>query len=141
MLANYNTKERTLALQAVYKEQLQVLFEKRMNIIKNLSTFKDLSIDGLPNGWTLGTLFGGYSYLTTPYTQLLTINNLLLSKISEKVSQSMRKDIETIDEEILIVAKKAGLFQVDSDLWNDLQKCIEPSNRFYNDFNFKLINM
>lgn len=58
------------------------------------------------------------------------------------MQQSMRKDIETIDEEILIIAKKAGLFQVDSDLWNDLHKYyIKPSNRFYNDFNFKLINM
>ena len=53
----------------------------------------------------------------------------------------MRKDIETIDEEILIIAKKAGLFQVDSDLWNDLHKYIEPSNQFYNDYNFELLNM
>jgi hypothetical protein len=138
LLANYNTKDRALALQAAYKEQLQVLFEKRMNILKNLSTFKPLSVNELPSGWTLITLFGGY---TNNYNHLLTVNNLLLSKISEKVSESMSKDIETIDEEILIVAKKAGFFEANSDLWNDLHKCIEPTNQFYNDYNLKFVNL
>ena len=140
MLANYNTKERALALQAAYKEQLQVLFEKRMNILKNLSTFKPLSNDELKSysGWSLETLFSNY---TIQYTQSKTVNNLLLSKISKKVRESMSKDIETIDDEILIISKKAGLFQVDSELWNDLHKYIEPSNQFYNDYNFKLLNM
>ena len=56
--------------------------------------------------------------------------------------KSILQDMATINEEILIIAKKAGLFQVDSDLWNDLHKYyIQPSNRFYNDFNFKLVNM
>jgi hypothetical protein len=39
LLANYNTKEKALALQAAYKEQLQVLFEKRKNITIKLYTF------------------------------------------------------------------------------------------------------
>ena len=138
LLTNYNTKDRALALQAAYKEQLQVLFEKRMNILKNLSTFKPLSVNELPSGWTLETLFGGY---TNNYNHLLTVNNLLLSKISEKVSESMSKDIETIDDEILIVAKKAGFFEANSDLWNNLHKCIEPTNQFYNDYKYELLNM
>jgi len=138
LLANYNTKERALALQAAYKEQLQVLFEKRMNILKNLSTFKPLSVNELPSGWTLETLFGGYG---NQCNHLLTVNNLLLSKISEKVRESMSKDIETIDDEILIISKKAGLFQVDSDLLNDLHKCIEPTNQFYNDYKDELLKI
>ena len=55
--------------------------------------------------------------------------------------KSILQDMATINEEILIIAKKAGLFQVDSDLWNDLHKYIEPSNQFYNDYNFELLNM
>jgi len=33
------------------------------------------------------------------------------------------------------------LFQVDSELWNDLHKCIEPTNQFYNDYNLKFVNL
>jgi hypothetical protein len=139
LLANYNTKERALALQAAYKEQLQVLFEKRMNILKNVSTFKPLSNDELKaRTWTLQTLFSNY---TNEFNQSLTVNNLLLSKICRKVRESMYKDIETIDQEILIVAKKAGFFEANSDLLNDLHKCIEPTNQFYNDYKSELLNM
>ena len=47
--------------------------------------------------------------------------------------KSILQDMATINEEILIIAKKAGLFQVNSDLWNDLHKYIEPSEPVYND--------
>jgi hypothetical protein len=103
-----------------------------------LSTFKPLSVNELPSGWTLETLFGGY---TNNYNHLLTVNNLLLSKISEKVSESMSKDIETLDDEILIVAKKAGFFEVNSDFLNNVQKYIDPSNPVYNDYKDELLNM
>ena len=150
MLANYNTKER--ALQAAYKEQLQILFEKRINILKHWSQFRflpDRKGGGLlyhkeTNVYSLKHLFSNYQSTDSGCdicVQSLTVNDLLLFKISEKMQQSMRKDIETIDEEILIIAKKAGLFQVDSDLLNDLHKYIEPSNQFYNDYNCELLNM
>jgi hypothetical protein len=153
LLANYNTKERALALQAAYKEQLQVLLKKRMNILKQYQRF--MTIDKNGGGVLMHKCYQSYSlghffpmYLTYGalseeqfYRESLNVNYLLLFKISEKMQQSMRKDIETLDEEILIISKKAGLFQVDSELWNDLHKYIEPSNQFYNDYNFKLLNM
>jgi len=147
LLAN-NTKERPLALQAAYKEQLQILFEKRMNIFEQLETLKCL-VNRLGGGYihanniSLVHIFHPFSSggQSTNLRQSLTVNDLLLLMIYQKIYPSMEKDMATIDEEILIIAKKAGLFQVDSDLWNYLHKYIEPSNQFYNDCKNVLLKM
>jgi lysophospholipase L1-like esterase len=55
--------------------------------------------------------------------------------------KSILQDIATIDEEILIVAKKAGFFEVNSDFLNNVQKYIDPSNPIYNDYKYELLNM
>ena len=61
--------------------------------------------------------------------------------INEKVYQSIIQDIQTTNEEILIIAKKAGLFETTSELLDDLQKYIKPTNPFYNKYRNTLLNM
>ncbi len=53
----------------------------------------------------------------------------------------MIEDIQTTNEEILIIAKKAGIFEASSDLLNDLPKYIKPSNPFYNEYRNVIFNM
>jgi hypothetical protein len=68
-------------------------------------------------------------------------DDLLLGLIDEKVYQFMIEDIQTTNEEILIIAKKAGIFEASSDLLNDLPKYIKPSNPFYNEYRNVIFNM
>ena len=140
LLANYNTKERALALQAAYKEQLQVLFEKRKNITIKLNTCAmKMNINKGDDIYLSGLCHGGYS--KDRITNSLTVNDILLNTIVEKMHQSIIKDMKTIDEEILIIAKKAGLFEVTGDLLKYLQKFITQENPIYDDCKNVLLNM
>ena len=140
LLANYNTKERALALQAAYKEQLQILFEKRKNITIKLNTsIMNTSIDK-GDGINLACLCDG-SYSKDRITNSLTVNDILLNTIVRKMHQSIIKDMISVDEEILIIAKKAGLFQVSGDLLKYLQKFITQENPIYDDCKNVLLNM
>jgi uncharacterized ubiquitin-like protein YukD len=117
LLANYNAKERALALQAAYDEQLQVLFEKRINLHKKVQSYYN-------NG-----------RLTTVVPHKQTLNEYLLSIIQDQVLQSFTRDIETIDKEIIIMAKKARLFGGNSDL---LLKELDnsPNNTLVSDYKY-----
>ena len=53
----------------------------------------------------------------------------------------MIQDIQTTNEEILIIAKKVGLFEETSDLLSDLQEYIKPTNPFYNEYRNVIFNM
>ena len=55
--------------------------------------------------------------------------------------KSIIQYIATIDEEILIVAKKAGFFEANSNFLNNLQKYMDPSNPIYNDYKNELLNI
>ena len=44
-------------------------------------------------------------------------------------------------QEILIVAKKAGFFEANSNFLNNLQKYMDSSNPIYNDYKYELLNM
>ena len=55
--------------------------------------------------------------------------------------KSILQDMATIDEEILIVAKKAGFFEANSDFLNNIKKYIDPSNPIYNDYKHELLNI
>jgi len=117
LLANYNAKERALALQAAYDEQLQALFEKRINLHKKVQSYYN-------NG-----------RLTTVVPHKQTLNEFLLSFIQEQVLQSFTRDIETINKEIIIMAKKAGLFGGNSDLLlKELDK--SPNNTLVSDYKY-----
>ena len=139
LLANYNTPERVLILQSVYKEQLSVLFEKQINNYKKLNTY---CLEGrcLKEGHLLREKING-TYPTDIIVNKLTVNDLLLGLIDGQVYQSMIQDIQTTNKEIIIIAKKAGLFEATSDLLNDLQKYIKPSNPFYNEYRNVILNM
>jgi len=135
LLANYNAQEKVL----VYKEQLSVLFEKQIINYKKLNTYWK---EGrcMKEGHLLREKING-TYTMDIIVDKLTVNDLVLGLIDGKVYQSMIQDIQTLNEEILIIAKKAGIFEASSDLLNDLPKYIKPSNPFYNEYRNVIFNM
>jgi len=117
LLANYNAKERALALQIAYEEQLQPLIKKKINLHKKFRSYYE-------NG-----------RLTMVGQNIQTLNECLLSIIQEQVLQSFTRDIETIDKEIIIMAKKARLFGGNSDLLlKELDK--SPNNTLVSDYKY-----
>ncbi len=135
LLANYITQEKTL----VYKEELTVLFEKQIINYKKLNTYWK---EGrcMKEGHLLREKING-TYTMDIIVDKLTVNDLVLGLIDGKVYQSMIQDIQTLNEEILIIAKKAGIFEASSDLLNDLPKYIKPTNPFYNEYRNVIFNM
>ena len=135
LLANYITQEKTL----VYKEELTVLFEKKINIYKKLNTYW---FEGRckKEGHLLREKINGI-YPTDIIVNKLTVNDLVLGLIEDKVYQSIIKDIQTTNNELLIIAKKAGLFEENSDLLDDLQDYIKPTIPFYNEYRNTILNM
>jgi hypothetical protein len=139
LLTNYNTKERALALQAAYKEQIQVLFEKRKNITIKLYTFsKNRNINKGDDTYLISLCGGNYN--EDKITESLTVNDILLNTILEKMYQSIINDMVAVDKEILIVVKKAGLFEITDDLLKYLQKYMK-TNPIYDDCKNVLLNM
>ena len=132
---NYNTQEKAL----VYKEELSGLLEKQINNYKKLNTYW---FEGrcLKEGHLMREKING-TYPTDIIVNKLTVNDLVLGLIEGKLYQSMIQDIQTTNEEILIIAKKAGLFEGTSDLLNDLQEYIKPTNPFYNEYRNVILNM
>jgi len=134
LLANY-AQEKAL----VYKEQLSILFEKQIINYKKLNTYWK---EGrcMKEGHLLREKING-TYTMDIIVDKLTVNDLVLGLIDGKVYQSMIQDIQTLNEEILIIAKKAGLFEATSDLLDDLQDYIKPTNPFYNEYRNVILNM
>jgi hypothetical protein len=135
LLVNYNSQEKAL----MYKKQLSVLFEKQIINYKKLNTYWK---EGrcMKEGHLLREKING-TYTMDIIVDKLTVNDLVLGLIDGKVYQSMIQDIQTLNEEILIIAKKAGIFEASSDLLNDLPKYIKPSNPFYNEYRNVIFNM
>jgi hypothetical protein len=135
LLANYNEQEKTL----MHKKQLSFLFEKKINIYKKLNTYW---FEGrcMKEGHLLREKING-TYSTDVILNKLTVNDLVLGLIDGKVYQSIIQDIQTTNDELLIIAKKAGLFEETSDLLNDLPKYIKPTNPFYNEYRNVILNM
>ena len=132
---NYNTQEKAL----VYKEELAGLLEKQINNYKKLNTYW---FEGrcLKEGHLMREKING-TYPTDIIVNKLTVNDLVLGLIEGKLYQSMIQDIQTTNEKILIIARKAGLFEETSDLLNDLQEYIKPTNPFYNEYRNVILNM
>jgi len=133
--ANYNTQEKAL----VYKEELSGLLEKQINNYKKLNTYW---FEGrcLKEGHLMREKING-TYPTDIIVNKLTVNDLVLGLIEDKVYQSIIKDIQTTNNELLIIAKKAGLFEETSELLDDLQDYIKPTNPFYNEYRNTIVNM
>ena len=98
LLANYNTKERALALQEAYKEKLDILLKKRKEINTKLDTFNKSTYN----------LFFNTDNSGLPES---VINKILLLRIIHvNISQSITKELPS-NEEILRIAKKAGVIE------------------------------
>ena len=134
LLANY-AQEKAL----VYKEQLSILFEKQIINYKKLNTYWK---EGrcMKEGHLLREKING-TYTMDIIVNKLTVNDLVLGLIEDKVYQSIIKDIQTTNNELLIIAKKAGLFEENSNLLDDLQDYIKPTNPFYNEYRNTILNM
>lgn len=128
-----------LVLPTSYKDQLQVLLEKRIEITIKLRKFKYEGRFNLINGHDIINLCSANS--SNKIIKSLTIDELVVYITTEKMLKSILQDIATIDEEILIIAKKAGFFEVNSNFLNNVQKYIDPSNPVYNDYKYELLNM
>ena len=128
-----------LALPTSYKEQLQVLLEKRIDITIKLRKFKHEGRFNLINGHDIINLCSGNS--SNEIIKSLTIDELVVYITTEEMLKSILQDMSTIDQEILIVAKKAGFFEANSNFLNNLQKYMDPSNPIYNDYKNELLNI
>uniref|UniRef100_A0A6C0KRL5 Uncharacterized protein n=1 Tax=viral metagenome TaxID=1070528 RepID=A0A6C0KRL5_9ZZZZ len=141
LLANYHAKERALALQEIYKERLQALIEKRASIIMNLANFSGFGKKFVLKNGDLRPAALFYRQLTKyqectrlASEELVTYykpNDVLLTIIEENIYKSMINDLELVDKEIVICAKKVGMFEANSDLVKDLPNYIEPEQRYY----------
>jgi hypothetical protein len=98
LLANYNTKERALALQEAYKEKLDILLKKKNEINTKLDTFNKSTYN----------LFFNTDNSGLPESVVNKI--LLLRMIHVNISQSITKELPS-NEEILRIAKKAGVIE------------------------------
>ena len=116
LLANYNAKERALALQTAYEEQFQALIKKRIKIYNNIEYY-----------YTSGRL-------TIELPHKMTSNQCLSSIIQEQVLESFTRDIKKLDKEIIIMAKKAGLFGENSDLLKEIEKL--PDSTFVAEYKY-----
>jgi len=147
LLANYHAKERALALQEIYKEQLQSLIEKRASIIMNLHKFsaskhceKTLQVKEGDTKKKMVRLFVPleaknqtlYARAAENLVSCFNINDVLLTIIEENIYNSMMNELELVEKEIVISAKKLGMFELNSDLVKDLPNYIEPEQPFYN---------
>ena len=75
----------------------------------------------------------------------LTVNDLVLGLIDGKVYQSMIQDIQTLNEEILIIAKKAGIFDSPYDILELLKINTNTfdtvKHPFYDDYKDELLKI
>jgi len=103
LLANYNTKERALALKEAYKEKLDILLKKKKEINTKLDTF---------NKSTYNLFFNTDS---SGLSESVVNKILLLRMIHINITKSITKELPS-NEEILRTAKKAGVFESPYDI-------------------------
>ena len=118
LLANYNAKERALALQAAYEEQLNALIKKKLMKLETQRNFSS-SFNAL--------------YVNN-YTDLLTTKQSLSNIIITHMQETLITDIKKLDKEIVIMAKKVGLFGENSDLLKDIEKI--PDSTFVAEYKY-----
>ena len=118
LLANYNAKERALALQAAYDEQLNALIKKKLMKLETQVNFNS-----------------SYSALyVSHYGNVLTTKQHLSNIIITHIQETSTRDIKKLDEEIITMAKKAGLFGENSDLLKDIEKI--PDSTFVAEYKY-----
>lgn len=118
LLANYNAKERALALQTAYEEQLNALIKKKLMKLETQVNFND-----------------SYNRLyVSHYGNVLTTKQSLSNIIITHMQETLITDIKKLDKEIIIMAKKAGLFGENSDLLKEIEKL--PDSTFVAEYKY-----
>ena len=118
LLANYNAKERKLALQAAYEEQLNALIKKKLMKLETQVNFAN-----------------SYNPLyVSHYGNVLTTKQSLSNIIITHIQETLITDIKKLDKEIVIMAKKVGLFGENSDLLKEIEKL--PDSTFVAEYKY-----
>ena len=118
LLANYNAKERALALQTAYEEQFQALIKKKLMKLETQVNFAN-----------------SYNRLyVSHYGNVLTTKQSLSNIIITHMQETLITDIKKLDKEIVIMAKKVGLFGENSDLLKEIEKL--PDSTFVAEYKY-----
>ena len=103
LLANYNKKQRAIALQEAYKEKLDILLKKKNEINTKLDNFNKCGYN----------LF--FNTNSSGLSESVVNKILLLRMIHGNISISISNEMPS-SEEILRTAKKAGIFDSPYDI-------------------------
>ena len=124
LLANYNKKQRKIALQEAYKEKLDVLLKKRKEINTKLDNFNRCGYNLFFNTDSSGLL------------ESVVNKILLLRMIHGNISKSISNEMPS-NEEILRTAKKAGVFESPYDILELLKiktNAFDNGHPFYDEY-------
>jgi len=124
LLANYNKKQRGIALQEAYKEKLDVLLKKKNEINTKLDNFNRCGYNLFFNTDSSGL------------SESVVNKILLLRMIHINISKSISNEMPS-NEEILRIAKKAGIFDSPYDILELLKiktNAFDNAHPFYNEY-------
>ena len=124
MLVNYNKKQRAIALQEAYKEKLDVLLKKKNEINTKLDNFNRCGYNLFFNTDSSGL------------SESVLNKILLLRMIHINISKSISNEMPS-NEEILRIAKKAGIFDSPYDILELLKiktNAFDNGHPFYNEY-------
>ena len=131
LLANYNKKQRNIALQEAYKEKLDVLLKKKNEINTKLDNFNRCGYN----------LFFNTDSSSLPESVVNKI--LLLRMIHGNISKSISNEMPS-NEEILRTAKKAGVFDSSYDILELLKiktNAFDNGHPFYDEYKNAISNI
>jgi hypothetical protein len=124
LLANYNKKQRGIALQEAYKEKLDVLLKKKNEINTKLDNFNRCGYNLFFNTDSSGL------------SESVVNKILLLRMIHINISKSISNEMPS-SHEILRTAKKAGIFDSPYDILELLKirtNAFDNAHPFYNEY-------
>lgn len=124
LLANYNKKQRNIALQEAYKEKLDVLLKKKNEINTKLDNFNRCGYNLFFNTDSSGL------------SESVVNKILLLRMIHGNISKSISNEMPS-NEEILRTAKKAGVFESPYDILELLKiktNAFDNGHPFYDEY-------
>jgi len=124
LLANYNKKQRALALQEAYKEKLNILLKKKNEINIKLDNFNRCGYNLFFNTNNNG--------LSESEVNKIILLRMIHTNISKSISNEMPSS-----EEILRIAKKAGVFDSPYDILDLLKirtNAFDNGHPFYDEY-------
>jgi hypothetical protein len=131
LLANYNKKQRALALQEAYKEKLNILLKKKNEINIKLDNFNRCGYNLFFNTNNDG--------LSESEVNKIILLRMIHTNISKSISNEMPSS-----EEILRIAKKAGVFDSPYDILDLLKirtNAFDNGHPFYDEYKEVLLKI